>query len=167
MTPARPELRAGDVLLYRGDGFFSWAIRLRTWHLERNAPVHVEVSLGPAGAVASRNGLGVARYPTRYDGLAYVLRPTVPFDVLRALDWFTREANGARYGWLELLAFYGLDVRAGGWFCSEFATEFLREGGVRVFNDEPAIKIAPVTFLLSELLQVVWSLDAAPAAAQG
>jgi len=159
-----PDLKPGDVLLYAaGHDFFSWAIRLKTWH-----PVsHVEVSIGGGESVASRNGIGVNRYPTRYDGLAYVLRPTVPFQRGAALDWFTRHAKGLPYSWIDLANFLGVNIDKRGMFCSEFATLVLRAGGVPVFNAEPAIKVAPCEFLLSELLQTIWSLEAAPVAAEG
>jgi len=75
------DLRRGDCLLYRPKGFFGWVIATKTWH-----PVaHVEVYAGNDHSWASRDGLGVNLYPIRMTELAYVLRPTAPVDLARAL----------------------------------------------------------------------------------
>lgn len=156
MTFDTNTLRPADVLLYKGSGFFSRVIQIKTWH-----PIsHVEVSIGPEESVASRDGIGVGRYPRRDADLAHVLRPLLPFDLAAAMRYFAR-MNGTAYGWLDLLAFVGVNYDANGIVCSPFATEFLRAGGVRVFNTEPAREIAPFQFLTSELLVPIWSADRA------
>lgn len=141
-------IQAGDVLLYRGGGAYSWIIALKTWHQVS----HVEVSIGDGRSAASRDGKGVGLYPHRESGLIHVLRPVVPFQRASAMDWYYRDANGQPYGWLDLLAFIGVKRDAPGMVCSDFATRFLRAGGVPVFNKEPARLIAPFQFLTSELL---------------
>jgi hypothetical protein len=115
---------------------------------------HVEVYVGGGDAVASRNGLGVNEYPLRTRDLLHVLRPEQPFDLIAAMAWF-RTAKGLPYGWADLLQFVGLNVNRRGIVCSPFATLFLRAGGIPVFNDEPAEKIAPFQFLTSETLSPV------------
>lgn len=140
-------LQPGDVLLYNGSGLYSWIIRIKTWH----AVSHVEVYIGDGQSVASRDGLGVGEYPLRED-YTHVLRPSVPFQRRAAMYWFRRRANGQPYGWLDLLAFVGMTRDHPGMVCSDFATQFLREGGVPVFNREPSRQIAPFQFLTSELL---------------
>lgn len=143
-------IQAGDVLLYRPTGLFGRVIALKTWHMI----AHVEVSLGGGESVASRDGLGVGRYPHRSADLAHVLRPVLPMDLAAALRWF-RTVEGQPYGWVDLLAFIGLTADGPGMVCSPFATEFLRAGGLPVFRSEPARFIAPFQFLTSELLRDV------------
>ena len=147
-----PNILPGDVLLYRpGKGFFSWLIRIKTWH-----PIsHVEVAVSDRTSVASRDGVGVGMYAHRSKGLAYILRPK-NFDLEPAMEWF-QSVDGLPYGWLDLAQFSGLPIDGEGMVCSPFATMFLRTGGVKIFNNEPAIKIAPFQFLLSEALTEVWS----------
>ncbi len=147
-----PDLRSGDVLLYRGSSIFSLLIGLKTWHLRTS---HVEVYIGDGLSVASRDGHGVGKYPLRTKGLQYVLRP-LDFQKAAALDWFYREANGKPYGWLDLLNFFGIPVNAKGLVCSPFAAKFLREGAIPVFGREHINRIAPCSFLLTDLLEMVW-----------
>lgn len=140
-------LQSGDVLLYGPKGFFGKVIAFKTWH-----PIaHVEVYIGDDHAVASRDGQGVGLYVARTGDIKHVLRPNVPLDLVAALHWF-ETVKGQPYGWMDLLQFAGFGANGKGMVCSPCATEFLRAGGVPVFGNEPAIKIAPFQFLLSELL---------------
>jgi hypothetical protein len=140
-------LRPGDCLLYRPSSLFGWIIRVKT-----GSPVsHVEVYVGGGQTVASRDGQGVGRYPLRTDHLGWVLRPTVPFSLDAAMDWFDQH-RGEPYGWVDLLDFFSATVDAPGQVCSPCATNVLRAGGVRVFGSFPAIRITPRDFLTSELL---------------
>lgn len=147
------DLRPGDVLLYKGKGLFSLLIRIKSWHPQ----THVEVYIGNGRSAASRDGKGVAIYPVRLDDLAHVLRPDVPFDRAAAMRWFAAEANGLPYGWADLLVFVGLNINHRGVVCSAFATQFLRAGGVAIFNNELAERVAPFQFLLSESLTERWN----------
>lgn len=144
-------LLPGDVLLYGAKGFYGKIIAIKTWH----GIGHVEVFIGGGFSVASRDGQGVGRYDARLLDIKHVLRPTVPFDLTKALAWFFTDANGQPYGWWDLLHFIGIAKDGQGMVCSPFATEFLRAGGVPIFNNEPAIKVAPFMFLLSEFLKEV------------
>lgn len=140
-------IQAGDVLLYKPSGLFGHIIAVKTWH-----PIaHVEVALSAAESVASRDGQGVGRYPHRSKDLAHILRPIRPVDLDAALRWF-QTVKGQPYGWVDLLAFIGLKADGRGMVCSPFATDFLRAGGLPIFNGEEPRKIAPFQFLLSELL---------------
>lgn len=146
-------LQAGDVMLFTASGLYGRIIALKTWH-----PIsHVEVYVGDGQSAASRDGKGVGLYPVRSADLAYVLRPTVPFQSSAALYWFYKEANGLPYGWADLLRFVGLKVNTRGLVCSPFATLLLRAGAVPIFNREDAELIAPFQFLTSELLAEVWT----------
>ena len=97
-----PELKPGDVLLYRSRSLVGWAIRFRTW----SDVEHVEVYLGEGRSVASRNGIGVGKYPLRIDGLVRVFRPVENPDVIAGLLWFA-DVDGLPYAWTDLLRFYG------------------------------------------------------------
>ena len=147
-------LRAGDVLLYSGKGFFSRVVQIKTW----SRYSHVEVYDEAMYCVASRDGLGVGRYPFRVDGLRVVLRPLQPFDPAPARAWFAT-VNGQPYDWFGLLAFTNA-ARQGreNWkmFCSEFATRYLRAGGVDPFNHYDADGIAPGEFMKSPALVAIW-----------
>jgi hypothetical protein len=144
-------LQAGDVLLYRATGLYG---RLISFHSGSEIG-HVEVYVGGGFSVASRDRLGVERYPLRTADLMDVLRPTTAFDLDAALDWFEQSAKGQPYSWTDLLAFVRAadDWDTRGWVCSPFAAAFLRIGGIPVFAGVPVNKIMPRDFrLIPELL---------------
>lgn len=152
-----PTFRPGDVLLYSGDSLFGLLIQIKTW----SRYSHCEVYDGDGKTVASRDGLGVARYPLRTDGLRVILRPLGKFDVDRARLWF-ETVNGQPYDWLGLLAFTSAKRQGKeNWkmFCSEFATRYLRAGGIEPFNGYDADGIAPGEFMKSSTLIVVWKSE--------
>lgn len=148
------DLLIGDVLVYRGNGWFSRLIQIKTW----SRYSHVEIYDGRMKSVASRDGVGVGRYDVRLDGLAVVLRPIGPFNYRRARVWFTA-VDGQPYDWLGLLNF-GFAKRQGTengrMFCSEFATRYLRAGGLDPFNGYDADGIAPSEFVKSLAFTHVW-----------
>lgn len=151
MTPTEIEslLKPGDCLLYKPRGFFGSVIKFKNWH----AVAHVEIYVGKGKSVASRDGLGVARYPWRDTELAYVLRPDYPLDWAAFWRWFTT-VDGQKYDWLGLLRFaWFKSIPAGKnnkMFCSEFAARAYRMLAARVFADgEDADAIAPFQFLTS------------------
>lgn len=134
----------GDCLLYTPAGAFGFLITLKTWH----AISHVEVYDGEGYAWASRDGLGVARYPHREDHLAGVYRPIPPFD-LAAGRAYAQRMIGTPYGWAELLAFVGISVRGSGVFCSQFATAWYRAAGLDPFPSEDDRRVAPFEFAIN------------------
>lgn len=122
-------LQSGDVLLYGGTGLISWLIRTKTW----SKYGHCEMYDTDGYAFASRNGLGVARYPVRTDGLMAVLRlrRSVPFSMDAVRQWFPN-VDGQPYDWIGLLAFVD-HRRQGGpdnfkMVCSELVLRLLRVG---------------------------------------
>jgi|GEM_PF-2353222 len=147
------KLLPGDVILYRPSGFFGRVIAIKTWH----GVAHCEGYVGSGWSVASREGKGADIYRLRNDAtVAHVLRPKVPCDVSSGIRWFTEHLQGEPYGWLDLLAFVGLGYDGPGVICSVALSMFYRRGcGLPLFANEPDAKIAPCTFLLSELLQDV------------
>lgn len=140
----------GDVLLYRPKGIFGRLISIKTWH---NVG-HCECYIGDGVSVASRDGKGVGKYELRTSELFRVCRPKdlYPFDLAAAMKWFDALPR-MRYGWLDLLAFVGMQRDHDGIVCSPFCTEFLRAGGVDPFDGEPARYIAPFQFDISPVLK--------------
>lgn len=182
-------LRPGDVLLYRPVGFtihrplgyiFGKLIALKTWH---NIS-HVEVFAGSKenwhnlhgqmwhgyASEASRDGLGVDRYPLRLTELAYVLRPTEPqFVWTRGEPWF-ESVKGQKYDWFGLTRFVRTSMKPSNtkMFCSTFAIRRLRASGAHPVADTvDADSIAPGEILDSPTLRVVASDGQDPPARDG
>lgn len=144
-TPFDPSiLQPGDAIIYAGHNVFDLLISFRTaiW------ASHIEIYIGDGKSVASRNGIGTGIYRLRLNDLKYVLRPSQPFDVTKAMAWF-RSIHPMPYGWWELLnCLVPWEVNASGLFCSQFATLFYRAAAFFPFNQEfdPA-KVTPRDFL--------------------
>ncbi len=123
-----PDLLPGDCLLYNTPGdFVDWCIRMKTW----SVAAHCECYIGEGRSVASRNGIGVDRYPARFAGLIAVLRPVAPFRLDTALSYFFR-VQKQKYDFAGLMCFF-LAAKRGSkdrQFCSEFLTNFYRAGGL-------------------------------------
>jgi hypothetical protein len=153
---ATTRLQPGDVMLYRPTGIFGRLIALKTWH----AISHVEVAVGPGKAIASRDALGVNEYPIRWAQLAAVLRPDpARFDMAKAMEYF-KTVKGQPYDFLGLLAFFRTKGAAtnGKQFCSEFATNFYRAGGLDPFDGEAAQTVPPFYFdKLADGFTKIWS----------
>lgn len=149
-------LQPGDVLLYRPSTLFGQIIKVKTW----SRVSHVEIYIGKDQSVGSREKTGVRVYPLRIDDVGFVLRSKQILNQDAAMLWFFAKANGQKYDYLGLLCFT-LAVSQGSprkQFCSEFATRFLRNGGVDVVaNHWDADKVAPGTFLMSPNMEIVWS----------
>lgn len=151
---AKLYLKPGDTLLYRPSGKFGWIIAVKTWH----AISHVEVYDGSLQSLASRDGLGVDRYPLRLNDLAYVLRPRVPLNLSKGRAYFD-SLKGTPYGWWDLADFVNLPVDGKGIVCSPFVAGFYRAAGWNVFPTDPVNKIAPFQFLdlIGEGLELAYS----------
>jgi hypothetical protein len=149
-----PYMLPGDICLYKTKGLYGWFIRFHTGHKIG----HVEVYVGNGESVASRDRIGVGKYPFREEDLAYILRATVPVNLANGMLWFTT-VKGQPYGWADLLQFCGYEVDGKGMVCSPFATMFCRAMGLigknDPFNGEPANKIAPFQFKLSPLFTTI------------
>lgn len=141
-APTLDKLKPGDCLLYHPKGIFGRIIQVKTWH----DVSHCEVYAGNGTSYASRDGIGVDKYPVRLTELAWVLRPTVPLDLGTAFAW-ADSMKGTPYGWLDLLAFVGLPVHFGGIVCSAFVTRLYRMGKWLLFPTDDASAIAPFEFL--------------------
>lgn len=149
-------LKPGDILLYRPVGFFGWVISIKTWH-----PIsHVEIYDGDLKSLASRDGIGVGRYPVRLAQLAYVLRPRVALDLAAGRAWF-ETVKGQPYGWIDLVNFVGIPLSTDGMVCSPFATRYLRACHWNIFPTDSADAIAPFQFLdvVGDELSLAYSPD--------
>jgi hypothetical protein len=147
----------GDVLLYRGTGLWSLAIRIKTF-----SPVsHAEIAAGQGRAFAARAS-GVGTYPLRTHGLYAILRPTTP---LTAFEWAALERahlahDGLPYDWWGLLSFFRPDHAPDGptqAFCSEHVARVFKLAGRPLFGyGYPSDQVPPGMFFASPLLDVVW-----------
>lgn len=156
MNTPKPTILPGDHLIYGSSGdLISLAISVKTW----SPAVHIEIYAGGMQSVASRNGIGVNLYPYRDKQLIAILRPNIPFNFAKGMNWFYSEAKGQGYDWLGLFCFT-LAVKQGSpnkMFCSEFATRFDRECGLHSFHPNwDADKVAPGSFLMSPAFDWVW-----------
>ena len=169
IDPVAPFARCerGDVLLYAPRGLYGFIIATKTW----SNYGHCEVFDG-ATSLASRDHIGVGRYPRRASGLRTILRCRKPLDMAAALRWFA-SVDGQAYDWLGLLSFtaarlQGFDNEAQ--FCSEFVARFIRRGiagshgvypdqleamGLDPFNGRDADAISPDAFRDSALFRVI------------
>src|ERR1700721_2469480 len=131
MRPERPDLHAGDVMIFTGNSFFDWVIRLK----RGTFACHVEIYIGNGMSVASRNWpQGVNRYPVRWDGLYRVYRPKGTFNLSKMTHWFYSKGPngepspcGQKYDVFGLLCFSFARLQGSKtkMFCSEFARKAL------------------------------------------
>jgi hypothetical protein len=143
-------------MLYSPKGVYGWIISIKTWHSVAHVEAYVGHTVGGNKqlSVASRDGVGVGQYDTRFDGLIHIMRPVVPFAIDTAMQRFRKEWQGQGYDWLGLIRF--------GWrapvsnlrfnnkqFCSEFLARWYRAGGLDAFNGDDPDAIAPSDFLKS------------------
>ena len=148
----------GDLLLYRPKkgSIFGHLIAIKTW----SAISHCEVYLGGGKSAASRDGVGVGRYPVRASELAYVLRPLAPpLDWSAYAAWF-KTVDGSGYDFFGLLRFVWMKSIGTGdngkMFCSEFCVRAYRMLGMEPFTAVvDADAVAPCNFLLSSKFAIV------------
>lgn len=151
-------LQPGDSILYRPSNLIGVIIAIKTWGWIS----HIEGYTGNGQSVGARAS-GVNLWPLRNDKyVRYVLRPKVPFDLAKAMDWFNREAKGDKYSVGGLFGFYDPDLRPGprnpkAEFCSQLVDMWYDAGGFLPFNPRyPANKISPVQFLQSPVFTQVF-----------
>jgi hypothetical protein len=158
-------LHKGDSLLYYGNtppeqpnhhaDFVDWAIAVKTGYFL----AHVEIYWGQGMSVASRNGIGVNRYPLRTGGIVCVRRPQGYMDFDAADFWFNNSARGQKYDFKGLLCFY-LAVKQGSMkkmFCSEFELRYYRKAGFNpVHTEVDADRTPPSMSWISQAFETVW-----------
>ena len=153
----------GDCLLYSRHGVYNWLIQVKTWSRVSHVEVVAYVKAGIPITAASRNGKGVNLYQYDPSGLYCVLRPLKSFDSRAANAWF-KTVQGQGYDWVGLLAFMSAKFQGkenGKMFCSEFATRYLRQGGIDPFNGADADAIAPSDFLKNSMFVRLGETEAA------
>lgn len=154
MTPPTP--LPGDHLLYgkKPGDIFGLITSWKTW----SPAVHIELYIGDNVSVASRNGIGVNKYPLRTEQLIAILRPRVPVDLKKGLEWFSQaNVQGRPYGWLDLLHFEGFKIKTKGWICSQFVALFDEACAFLPFNPEYFEgSIDPGDYFLSPGLEWHW-----------
>lgn len=150
-------LRAGDLMLYSGTGFFSRLIKIKTW----SSISHTEIFIGEGQSVASRNGKGVGTYPIRVDDLRVILRPRKRLRLVDGMAWHNL-ALGQRYDWFGLLRFFTLGKQSlDKQFCSEHSTRFYRACGFEPFTEHyDADLVSPGLMLASPRFTRTWTYDA-------
>ena len=155
-------LQPGDAVLYFHHSLIGWLIALKTWTKVAHVEIYRGAGVCNGGRVSysSRFQSGVNAYPLRLDGVAAVVRPTQPLDLLAADAWFEAHARGQPYDWLGLLCFT-LARRRGEnhkMFCSEMATHYYRTAGLEPFNPRwPADRVPPSFFLVSPAFETIWT----------
>lgn len=152
----RPVLKPGDVLLYASKGWIAWVIKTKTWS-DIN---HTETYLGDELSAASRDGLGVDTYPTRWEGLKYVLRPQSTIDLAAGALWHKSVCKQG-YDWLGLLASF-FSQKGGSstkMFCSEHTARLAQRFGYFPFGSAyDCDKVSPGMFKASPVYDLVWSV---------
>lgn len=150
----RREVQPGDILIYWNPSLLGYAIAFKTWHKVS----HVALYIGDDKSVEARLD-GVNYYPTSYEGVIAVMRPTVTFNLGKALEWFEKGdllapegerviPRGQGYDWKGILGF--LTQGPGKYlaqFCSELLTRLFRWGGIDLFPRADADKVAPFQVL--------------------
>ncbi|MDE2098684.1 MAG: hypothetical protein KGL39_15630 [Patescibacteria group bacterium] len=149
-------LRPGDTLLYFENSTVDWLIAVKTG----GKIAHIEIYAGDGMSEASRNEIGVNRYPLRQSGLVCVRRPLAPINWQLGEIWFNKVARGQKYDFKGLLCFY-LAVQQGSrdrMFCSEFALRRKRMSGFEPFNpQQDADKTSPLDFWKCGTETTIWS----------
>lgn len=148
-------LRTGDALLYRPSDFFGWLIWLKSW----TRIAHIEIYAGEGMSWASRDGIGINRYPLRTAQLGCVRRANVTLDIAK-MEEYSASVRGQGYDWRGLATFAVLVKKGseGKQFCSEFATNDFRAGGFEPFNPSIAADtIAPSEFYQTGAMTTVWT----------
>jgi hypothetical protein len=161
-SPSVADLRFGDCCLYnRQSSFVDGVIRLKTW-----APcAHVEAYIGALHSFASRNGIGVNRYPFRETDLVAVLRPRHTVDSV-GTDKYQAKVRGQGYDFLGLLCFEFAKWQGSPdkQFCSELVNNWYRAGGFEAFHESwSSDRVSPGMFLQSGRFEHVWLADSVKA----
>lgn len=146
-----PEPQPGNILFYdTPDDIVDWVIT-------RTGPAaHVEIYEGGGQSLASRNGIGVNRYPLRTSGLIAVV--WWPVDMPRFSAWF-ETVKGEGYDWVGLEGF--VEGTSTGKPNEMFCSNFIAQGGVRqgvyLVNKFWPTKLAnPTDLLKSPLGHWLW-----------
>lgn len=152
MAPDISQIKPGSIL-----GYFTPDDAV-DWIITRTGPLaHIEIYEGNGMSLASRNGVGVSRYPFRAEGLTAVL--TSPkLDIEKFSAWF-ETVMGDAYDWAGLAGFVKGEVtqEIKHWFCSAVIAKGCQMAGTPMFNPlwSPSL-ITPSDFLKTAELSWEW-----------
>jgi len=155
-----PELRPGDILLYKNSALVSWWIRFKTW----SDVNHCETYIGDGKVAAARGPYdgtgGVNTYDVRLDNLRFIVRPNQPFDIEKMIAWH-QTTIGQKYDlWGVVRVFYlGGDGKQDRMFCSEHSARMakLANGGPGMFaEDFDCDEVSPGMILSSPHYNIVY-----------
>ena len=132
---ARPNIKSGDVIAFRGHGLFCWAIRAVT----RSQWSHVALAWVVGERVlliesrASRMGVTIDR-PLSTAGACTWIPTGAAWGVWP--ESVALDALGIAYGWLDVFrAAGGLSPRNRGLHCAEYVADVLAAAGVKWPDD--------------------------------
>lgn len=152
------DLLPADILLFARPGPFQDAQQIKFgWPVS-----HVEGYIGNGHTVASRDGIGVSCYTVDLEGIYSVLRPCCKFNLVAAMEDFTKNHNRRPYGFKSLAEFANLDLNDDGEFCSELICNWLRAGGMRPFSSRVSARvIAPAhyIFISDDVAELVYQAE--------
>ena len=139
------------VLLFSGRGVMGSLIRWQTWSQYSHAGI-----LTRAGTVLeSWQGKGIQEVrPSDWEGIdAYRVSGMTPEGWDAGIEW-GRGKLGKKYDYWGVARFLvrSRPSKNDRWFCSEFAVEILKYGGVNILNAPPP-KISPGKMVWSPLLE--------------
>ncbi len=164
LDEALPQIKTGDVLLFRGRGLWSWMVKVRTKSVYTHAGVALRIKANGCERVSVLEALepwGVRLHPLDQYVAAgesvdwyEVTDPAVNREKVAS---FALRQWGLRYAWRQLLwSFSRLawlarrvlrrplrDVDPERWFCSELVAAALRHAGAQTDEDLVPIATAP------------------------
>lgn len=158
MQPDLSTIKPGAFLLYNTPGDLVDEIITRT-----GPAAHVEFYEGNGQSLASRNGVGVDRYPYRKEGLIGILYPKTGWnsldDYVKAFTTWFETVKGDGYDWKGLEGFVvdSVTQSQAHWFCSAFASKGSEMAGFPLFNPMWSCSlITPSDFFKTPALHWEW-----------
>lgn len=158
MPPDLSTIQPGSVLLYNTPDDLVDEIITRT-----GPAAHVEFYEGGGQSLASRNGVGVNRYPYRVEGLLAVLPIKTgwnsPTDYVKRFSTWFETVKGQGYDWKGLEGFVvdSVTQSQAHWFCSAFVAKGSQMAGFPLFNSmwSPSL-ITPSDYFKTPVLKWQW-----------
>lgn len=144
-----------QLLFSRSNHPGSWLIRTVSW----SEWSHVEVVLpdGRLLGASAPHGVGLSTLDERMDLASHVAIMTFPGDFSAAAAWGETQI-GKPYDWLGV-AGLGLhrDWEAeDSWWCSEFAAEFLKQGGYEPYRADVINRLTPQhIFMINQPFEII------------
>ncbi|HRQ87224.1 MAG TPA: hypothetical protein PLA50_00380 [Bacteroidia bacterium] len=147
----KPDLNQPAVLLFRGRGAISAAIRWQT----RSEYSHAALMMPGGKIIESWQGAGVrTKMPTDWDGIDFFGVFGMDEDEWRQAFDFALAQVGQGYDYRGVLRFVSRreTPENGRWFCSELVFAAIQHAGVDLLSRVPAANVSPGMLALSPLL---------------